>query len=213
MLTTKRLLQYAIGANVFHADSTYKMNWMGFPVHVFGVTDHHRAFHFVAIGFSTKETQKEYSFCFKTIKEAILEILQIEISFKAFMSNAAPALKKAFAEHFPYALQLVCWFHVKKAIKMRSFKEQTNPDLLLKDITQLHLCASLESFNIASKLFVAKWNRKEGTVITYIKKQWLDAYYKYWFAGAIDLAQVQTMRWKAQTVESKMILTFGLAPK
>lgn len=188
VLTTKRLLKIAAEGDVFHADSTYKLNWMGFPVHIFGITDHHRAFHTIAIGFSTRETQEVFSFCFKAIKDGILELFETEIHFRAFMSDAAPALKKGFAEHFPNALQLMCWFHVKKSIKARPFKKNTHKEPFLNDITRLHLCPSVKSFDIAWKLFAKKWHSKETTVTNYIKKQWLSSYYKYWFAGAALLA-------------------------
>lgn len=188
VLTTKRLLKIATEGDVFHADSTYKLNWMGFPVHIFGITDRHRAFHIIAIGFSTRETQQTFSFCFKAIKEGILELFEEEVHFRAFMSDAAVALKKAYSEHFPNSLQLMCWFHVKKSIKARPFKDQRNRDPYLNDITKLHLCPSVQSFDIAWKLFVTKWHSKEKTVTNYVKKQWVQPYFKYWFAGAISLA-------------------------
>lgn len=156
VLTTKRLLQNALKANVFHADSTYKLNWGGFPVHLFGVTDNHRSFHLIAIAFSSKETQHELAFCFAAIKENIYDMYGITIDFAAFMSDACAALKKAFLLHFPNVKQLICYFHVKKAIKQRKFQSQENRVAFMKDLTNFHLCSSLEIFEIGVKLFMKK---------------------------------------------------------
>lgn len=112
VLTTKRLLKNALNAKTFHADSTYKTNWMGLPLHVFGITDNHRVFHLVALAFSTKENQQHFDFCFKTIKAGILDIFEVEIKFPAFMFDACQALKNAYRTHFPDLNQLVCFFFV-----------------------------------------------------------------------------------------------------
>lgn len=111
ILTTKRLLRNIFDAKVFHADSTYKLNWMGFPVHIFGISDLHRAFHPIAIGFSTNESKTQFAFCFKAIRDGILNIFNHEIHFEAFISDASQALRNAVAEHFPDFIHLQCWFH------------------------------------------------------------------------------------------------------
>lgn len=185
VLTTKRLLRNALTAKVFHADSTYKLNWAGYPVHIFGVSDRHRSFHLVAIAFSSKETQHEFAFCFRVIKEGIMDIYGIEIDFEAFMSDASGALKNGFLLHFPNVQQLICYFHVKKAIKQRKFQREENRMEFMKNLTNLHLCSSLEIFEIAVQLFVKKWINTEKVVVNYFTKQWLPLSYKFWFAGAI----------------------------
>lgn len=187
VLTTKRLLRNALNAKILHADSTYKTNWMGMPLHVFGVTDNHRVFHLIAMAFSTKEDRPHFEFCFKTIKEGILKLFDEEIRFPAFMSDACQALKNAYRAQFPDSLELVCYFHVKKAVKQRKFEKQTNRDLFMADLTQIHLCASLEIFEIATSLFLKKWQKEEKDVVDYFKKQWLSNSNKHWFAGAMPL--------------------------
>lgn len=39
ILTTKRLIKNAADKQIIHADSTYKLNYMGYPLLVFGTTD------------------------------------------------------------------------------------------------------------------------------------------------------------------------------
>lgn len=162
------------------------MNWAGYPLHLFGISDNHGSFHLVAIGFSTRENQAQFEFFFKAIQEAIKKVYGIDIHFDAFMSDACLALKKAFKVHFPDAIQTICWFHVKKAIKQRAFTKQENRVLFMEDINKLHLCPSAESFDVGEKLLIKKWQKKEKAVVTYLKKQWLSPSNKCWFAGAIS---------------------------
>lgn len=185
VLSTKRLLRNAFNMPIFHADSTYKLNWMGFPIHLFGVTDHRRSFHLVAIGFSTQETQKQFSFCFKVIKSGIKDIFNVNIDFKAFMSDSAGALKGAFKEHFPRALQRVCWFHVKKAVDKQTFKSCSSKDQFMNDLDKLHLCSSTQVFDIASELFAIKWAAEEKGIMAYFQKWWFKPTHKHWYAGAM----------------------------
>ncbi len=55
LVTTRRLLSFLPMTQVLHADSTYKLNYEGLPVSVFGVSDANRKFHPVAIALSTTE--------------------------------------------------------------------------------------------------------------------------------------------------------------
>lgn len=38
-LTAKRLIKNSLNKDILHADGTYKLNWNGFPLTVFGSTD------------------------------------------------------------------------------------------------------------------------------------------------------------------------------
>lgn len=213
VLTTKRLLKNAFEGNVFHADSTYKLNWAGYPVHLFGVSDSHQSFHLIAIAFSSKETQDEFAFCIHAIKQGIMDIYEIEIDFGAFMSDACGALKKAFSMHFPNVLQLICYFHVKKAIKQRKFQREANRIEFMSNLTSLHLSSSLEIFEKATKLFVSKWKPKEKEVVNYFTKQWLSPSNKFWFAGAMAQAPCTNNAVESTNARIKDDFDFRSRPK
>lgn len=188
ILTTKRLLQNAISAKVVHADSTYKMNWEGFPVHIFGFSDLNKQFHITGVGFSTKEISKQFRFCFKALREGALEIFQQDMNWMALMSDAAPAIKNAFEDEFPFAVKLTCYFHVIQALKRRTFNLVKNRDAVLKDVAKLRLSPNIKSFDAGANLFVKKWSREEKDFVDYFKTQWLTPSNKYWFAGAMNFA-------------------------
>lgn len=166
LIITKRLLRHTMEAMIIHADTTYKLNWMGYPVHVFGISDHNKKFHLIAIGFSTRETTEVFEFCFREIKRGILELFEEELEISCLMSDAAPAIKNAFEMVFPYAIKLTCWFHVEEAIRKRKMAEVRNKTLILNDLKTLHLSPNLLVFDVASKLFINKWNQENECEFT-----------------------------------------------
>lgn len=188
VVTTKRILRHAIEAKVLHADSTYKLNWMGYPVHVFGTSDRAKKFHLIALGFSTRENTEQFKFCFESIKNGVLELFEHNLEWQCLMSDGALAIKNGFEEVWPNAVKLTCWFHVKEAIRKRAFQTARNKEQVLKDLNVLHLCPNVKVFDIASALFIKKWSKNEKDFATYFQNQWLTPVNKYWFGGAMDFA-------------------------
>lgn len=189
VITTKRLLRNAIEGKTFHADSTYKLNWMGYPVHVFGITDYAKKFHLVAIAFSVRETAEVFQFCFQTIKDGIEEVCGRGLGCIYLMSDAAPAIKQGFEMVFPFALKLACWFHVEENLRKRKIEVPRHKASIMKDVQLLHLSPNVDVFDIGADLFYKKW-MKQGEIeyANYFKAQWMKPDNKYWFAGSKNLA-------------------------
>lgn len=188
ILTTKRLLRHAIDGQVIHVDTTHKMNWEGFPVHLFGISDRCRKFHLIAIGFSSQETSEQFEFCFRTIKDGVADLFDHKLNFQALMSDAAGAIKNGFEAIFPYALKITCWFHVEEAIRKRKLNDARNKDLIMKDLRILRLSSNAEIFNVGTKLFINKWSNVEKEFTKYFSDQWLSPMNMFWFAGAMQFA-------------------------
>lgn len=185
VITTKRLLKHAVGVQNIHADSTYKLNWMGYPVHIFGTSDLDKKFHLIAIAFSTRENKEQFEYCFEAIRAGVVEVFGQEPEFMALMSDGAAAIKAAFEAVYPFAVKLTCWFHVEESLRKRKFQLARNKEPLLKDIRKLALCPNIKIFDIASELLITKWIKNgETEFTTYLKGQWLTPANKYWFAGA-----------------------------
>ena len=68
VVTTKRLLRLATEARVLQADTTYKLNWHGFPVLIVGFSDANRVFHPIAMATTTKEESYDFQFIFYSIQ-------------------------------------------------------------------------------------------------------------------------------------------------
>lgn len=187
LLTTKRLLSHCLGTKVkiVHADTTYKLLWEDFPVHVFGTTDYKKSFHLVGIGISTNETAETYEFCFNAIHKGVLEIHENDFEWLALMSDASRAIKKGFEQVHPFGLKRTCYFHMKKAITKRSFTSPVNKTLAIENVSRLNLCADVKMFDKAVELFNAKWIDKEEAFVDYMKKYWFNNENKYFFGGAM----------------------------
>lgn len=149
VITTKRLLKHAIDGKTMHADSTYKLHWMGYPVHVFGTTDFNKRFHLIAIGFSTRENADTFKFCFQTIKDGVKEMFDHDLEWNALMSDAAMAIKNAFEDIWPYTLKLTCWFHAEESMRKKNMQTARNKIPIMKDLKMLHLSPNVQIFDIA----------------------------------------------------------------
>lgn len=159
IVSSRKLLGNAIGKKLIAADTTYKIVWQGFPVSPIGTVDQDRHFHLIGMGVSTNEQEEDFTFFFKTIKRKILEISQVEINPTIILCDAAKAISNAFRATFgDDCLVLMCWFHMKKAIKINIglyFPKEMH-ELVLKEIDNLHLSRSPEIFQNASQLFKCK---------------------------------------------------------
>lgn len=186
LLTTKRLLGNCVGgAKVIHADTTYKLTWEDYPIHVFGITDFTKAFHLIGVSISTQENTSTFEFCFKAIKAGVLDIFGHDLKWEALMSDAAGAIKNGFAKVHPDALKLTCHFHVMKSVKQRTFKDPVNKALVLENLSKLQQSPDLESFEKGAQLLISKWNKKESEFVKYMKTYWLNPANKFFFGGAL----------------------------
>jgi hypothetical protein len=75
-ISTMRLLgllssQFESGNPIMlHSDATYKIDLDSYPGTLCGSSDKHRRFHMHLFGLSWSETEDDYEFCFKLLKDA-----------------------------------------------------------------------------------------------------------------------------------------------
>ena len=55
-------------------DSTYKLNWQGFPVIMIGTTDKAKHYHPFGLALSTDETSEDYAFACNSLKPAVSKV-------------------------------------------------------------------------------------------------------------------------------------------
>lgn len=182
-ITTKRLIGNAADKEILHADATYKLNFRGYPLLVFGTTDAQRAFHIIGLGISYGETADEYAFCFKAIKDLTFRVLGKEIGFDILVSDAAAAIQNGFEEVFPGRDKVSCYFHLKKRVEgYDKFKSKGNKESIISDIEKLQLSPSAGAFQHAVHLFITKWKRKEKDFTEYFERTWVKRN-SAWFEG------------------------------
>lgn len=119
-VSTKRLLQNAIGVKKFHTDGTYKLVWQGFPILLLGTTDIDRKFHPFGACVSTKECAEDYEFIFRAVKDTVYQLFREEIEPEVLISDAAKAVHNGFVAVFTRCNEkeniIMCWAHLRRAV-------------------------------------------------------------------------------------------------
>lgn len=183
-ITTPHLLKQISTLQNFCIDATYKLNWMGFPLVVFGTVDRMKCFHPLLYGCTTNETTDDYRFIFKSIKEGVEKYFGTQLDAKILIADGDRAIGNAFMDIFPnFEKVIMCYAHVVRNINKRPFTSTNNKRLILDDIYYMHLASNRETFDKMSELFLKKWQDIETDFITYFQQQWLDAC-SNWFEGA-----------------------------
>lgn len=153
IVTTKLLLQQAIGQEKLHTDATYKLVWQGFPVLLLGTTDLYRSFHPFGIAVCTSEKQKDFEFVFAAVKQGVQNTFDKEFAPKFLIADASKAIGNAGLKVFGDDLSVImCWFHMRKAVseKFPSFiRNPTKQAQFLYDLDKLQLSKSIEIFDAA----------------------------------------------------------------
>ena len=73
----------------------------------------------------------------------------------------------------------MCWFHIRKAVndKLSILNDSDLATEIMQDIDALQIFPTVELFDIASKLFLAKWrghrNPHMPAALCYFEKEWL----------------------------------------
>lgn len=184
MLSSKRLLHNVIGVNLVSADTTYKMIWQGFPVAPVGTMDMDRKFHLFATMLSKYERNDDFEFLFSTLKSAAHNFFQYDFTPKILISDAADAIHIGFKKVFGVdVLILMCWFHMKKAVKNHlpsviGNKQAVNK--ILDDIDKLQIARFKDQFS----LFLQKYEIHKQ-FCEYFRKEWIIAN-PNWYEGATD---------------------------
>lgn len=186
-VSSKKLLNNAVGKELFAADTKYKVMWQDLPVSPIGTVDKDRNFHLIGMGVSTNEKEENFTFFFKSIKKRVLETLNALINPTIILCDAAEAISNAFLAVFGAdCLVLTCWSHVKAAIKtsIGQYFPKEMQKVVLDDIEYLQLSRSTAIFENASLLFLKKY-ADYAAFVTYFNYEWLGQN-RNWYEGAAE---------------------------
>lgn len=129
-LTTKALIKNATHNVSINADATYKVLWQGFPCLIVGTTDQLKNFHIIGAAVCSGETEADFQFVFRSMKQSALDLLNVEIAPTAIVCDAAHAISNAFKSVFgPSVSVIMCWAHVLRNVKKNANvrEKQSNP--------------------------------------------------------------------------------------
>lgn len=179
-MTTKTLLEQATKSDIVHCDATYKLNWEGFPNLVVGVTDRDRHFHPTGFAVCMDEKTEDFKFVFQSLALGTNKALGKDYRPTTLVADAAGAIHNGFLEVFKNVLIIMCWAHLKRAVKKR-YKSNKNIDKILQDLDQLQIAPSKETFRRGLELFLQKW-KTETEFVEYFTEQWVNKNAN-WFEG------------------------------
>ena len=179
----------------FNIDATYKLIVDGFLVLTLCTEDPKHRGRVVALGITLHEDFEAY----KTFILEIRRFLEIQMQYlwspTFCMSDGADSIHKAVKTVFPWCKQLLCYFHVKKAVKRHisttknlevKKKLKANQGLIMYGLKLLHKTPSAERFDQLWKLLSAKLMTEHEVPLKFI--EYMNTEYistpKYWNVGS-----------------------------
>lgn len=186
VLSTPLLLEKCLIQNTIAIDATYKLNWLEYPLMVFGTVDRAKQFHPLAYSCCSHEKTHDYSFIFESIKNAIKTHMDKDFEPDTLIADGADAIRNAFYDSFETAdLDVMCYAHVIRNCNKRPFTSKLNKGLIMDDIRKMQQAPNRATFVMMSRLFIDKWRRIESDFVTYFQKEWLGAHCN-WFEGSAN---------------------------
>lgn len=184
VISTPLLLKKCIEQKKIAIDATYKLNWLDFPLMVFGTVDRMKRFHPLAYACCSHEKTHDYHFIFDSIKNAIKKHLDKDFEPETLIADGADAIRNGFYNCFESAkLDIMCFAHVLRNCNKRPFTSTKNKGLIIDDIRKMQLAPNRATFNMMASLFCDKWKNLESDFVAYFKKEWLGPHTN-WFEGA-----------------------------
>merc|ERR1711923_602032 len=97
-------------------DGTYKVNKAGFPLYQVMIEDSEGRARPVFYAVVRRETEEFITLVLRTFEQMVSDIAQTSV----VMSDKCDSEAAAISDVFPEAQHLLCYFHVKKALKERA---------------------------------------------------------------------------------------------
>ncbi|KAG2794969.1 hypothetical protein PC129_g22121 [Phytophthora cactorum] len=148
------------GYSLFHADATFKLSDIGYPVITCGFTDQARSYQVGAVFVVSRRTANEYAECFRSFAQLVRNIRGRRLHVDDVMGDAEKTQLNALKEvpKFGGATALMCYFHVLYNVRKRTqhlpSKERY---IVMKSIMDMHYCESLHEYETCRDRELAKW--------------------------------------------------------
>ena len=96
-ISSKHLLSIASKhLKVLHADATYKLTLLGYPVLIIGTSDMDKVFHPLGISLCTDEKSEDFQFIFASLKIGIEKCGYQQLNNVDLMADSADAISNGF---------------------------------------------------------------------------------------------------------------------
>ncbi|CAF1367392.1 unnamed protein product [Rotaria sordida] len=160
-ISSIRSLNVAFTSSHIHANVTYKLVWLGYPVLIVGTTDVNKSFHPFGLAICSNEKTEDFEFISNNIQNGMQVINKDLLKPTALISDAADAIKNGFRNVFNNEYyQTMCWAHMKRKVEhcICQINDKDIRKEIMEDIEMLQLFNSIPVFKLASTLFMKKWN-------------------------------------------------------
>ncbi|KAG2759719.1 hypothetical protein PC129_g19504 [Phytophthora cactorum] len=187
-MTTKALLRNAArdpSTFFLHLDATFKLNSVGYPVLVCGITDASRTFHLVALFITSLLQHEHYAAALVALRRMYARVNGAELQVEFVLDDANKAQHKAFHDVFADCsfTYLMCFYHVVAKLRERSRGLSSELSALVyKDDYDLHFAWSKAEFVEQKEAMLKDWaGHADLTAFTaYVKAQWLTGNFANW---------------------------------
>ncbi|KAG3074507.1 hypothetical protein PC116_g17594 [Phytophthora cactorum] len=181
-------IEYASGSRftLFHADATFKLSDLGYPVITCGFSDASRSYQLAAIFIVSRRTAKEYAMCLEAFVRLVKQVRPTAtLSIDAVMGDAEDAQLNGFQQvsEFGNATYLMCFFHVLYNVRKRT--KHLAPEhrkAVMNGIIRIHYTDNMTSYYTEKDEVVASWRKipELEVFVKYFTEQWLDSRYWRW---------------------------------
>ncbi|RLN14706.1 hypothetical protein BBJ28_00019560 [Nothophytophthora sp. Chile5] len=125
-ITTKTLLRrmdHPPESFTFHMDATFKLNQVGYPAFVVGISDRARRFHLVALLIASQRIEEIYRMTLASLRRVHHAVTTSQIHMRFVVSDAEDAQFNGFESVFRVDSDfqnLMCFFHMMVKVQERT---------------------------------------------------------------------------------------------
>ncbi|KAE9126566.1 hypothetical protein PF010_g5228 [Phytophthora fragariae] len=185
---TKRLLMQAsrdARSFILPVDATFKLNQLGIPVIVVGLSDCARAFHLVALFVSLQRKEVHYIEMSTALHRIYRRVTGNEMIVDKVLGDADDAQFNGIRQVFRGNAEvkyLMCFYHViAKVFEKTRAMQDPLAQVVMSGVYDMHFALSAEEFILTKARVIAQWaeNPELATFSRYFQAQWLTGRYTH----------------------------------
>ncbi|KAE9231339.1 hypothetical protein PF005_g3119 [Phytophthora fragariae] len=185
---TKRLLMQAsrdARSFILPVDATFKLNQLGIPVIVVGLSDCARAFHLVALFVSLQRKEVHYIEMSTALHRIYRRVTGNEMIVDKVLGDADDAQFNGIRQVFRGNAEvkyLMCFYHViAKVFEKTRAMQDPLAQVVMSGVYDMHFALSAEEFILTKARVIAQWaeNPELATFSRYFQAQWVTGRYTH----------------------------------
>ncbi|KAE8976740.1 hypothetical protein PR002_g25227 [Phytophthora rubi] len=136
---------------LFHADATFKLSDIGYPVISCGFTDQARSYQLGALFVVSRQSAYEYGECFRSFAQLVRSLRGRDLRIDANMGDAEDAqfLALSSVPEFAEATVLMCFFHVLYNVRKKTQHFlPADRYTVMRSIMDMHYCSSQHEYDL-----------------------------------------------------------------